>query len=161
MNQQARKHVDQIVRSFNNELNSSIFFHSNGDSSPMICCVCDSLSRVGIDWTWIDISDLSLMGQQCLLRKEVYSEIYPKQLLDSYGVCGCSELEDLVVSPRSVIDERKNVVAICQICWDHFESEKHLRRNRRRPPNEAICMGYVIGSTPTNLQELNNVESHL
>ena len=161
MKEKSRKHLDHIVRSFNNDLNSSIFFHSNGDSSPMICCVCDSLSRVGIEWTWIDISDLAMIGKKCLLRKEVYSEIYPEQLLDSYGVCGCTELEDLVVSPRSVIDESKNVVAICQLCWDHFESEKDTPSKRMRPPNAAICMGYVIGSTPTALQDLNDVEKSL
>jgi hypothetical protein len=147
-----------MIKAFIDELESPVFFDEDGTAHPLICCVCDTITRVEVAMEWIAVDSLRRHCQNTKMMKTLLTNVYPPALIAQYTVPNVPSLEDFVLSPASVHDRTQDTIAICELCANHFKSQDDVRRDRRIPPDEAIISAYLIGDAPTALTDLNEVE---
>ena len=129
---------------------------------PNICAVCDSIPH-NAEWhAWVDLDGFKQLCRASALEKSRVCEIYPEPLLRQYTCPQMKELEEFILSPRSVIDSEKRKILVCRSCYKEMdEQHQKIRYKRNKPPREAIANGYIIGETPEVLKCLNPVELSL
>jgi hypothetical protein len=149
----------KIIESFVKDLESFTATTSDGsDSLRAVCCAtCDSMPKKANDWSWVDVDKFKKYATNCRLQKSTVSSYYPSDLVDFYTSTH-PELSDFILSPSSLIDTQKNTIAICEECLGHLE--QHAKKNSQ-PPVHSIVNGNLVGSAPTVLKELSEVELSL
>jgi hypothetical protein len=128
----------EMIKAFTVELESPVFFDANGTAHPFICCVCDSIARVDVAMQWIAVDSLVKHCSDTKMTKASLKDVYPSGLIAQYTVPHVVSLQAFVLSPASVHNNKKDTIAICELCANHFKCRS--TRNRRTPPDEAITL---------------------
>ena len=88
--------------------------------------------------------------------------LYPDQLLMCYyTVRDCSRLQNFILSPKAVIDEKDDSIMVCKECKStlqhNLDTSKAQKHNKL--PKEAIANRFLIGEAPEEFSGKQN--SHL
>lgn len=149
----------KIMRDFAKDLASfTVELEGTDELRGVVCAVCDSMSKEANDWESVDLESFICFAKRCSLSKRALASKYsgyPQELVDYYTASGFPSLNEFVLSPRSLVDDVNDTIIVCKECCDHLE--KHTKRNSN-PPKNSIINGYLIGSAPSLLSELNEVE---
>ena len=147
----------KLLKNFVKDLESfSLYDKAQESFLPVICCVCDSMPHTP-DWHRFEkVSKLQKLFDTCKLQRDTISDLYPERLLNDYKVSD-SRLQDYVLSPSTYINENDEVL-ICKSCFAELEMNAAKRKRDANPPMESIVNGYVIGKTPFELSDCNDVE---
>ena len=129
---------------------------------PVICCVCDSIAKSP---NWYEMVPIDCFAKLCghsNLQKSRVCSLYPDQLLMCYTVRDC-RLQDFILSPKAVIDEKDDSIMVCKECKSTLQHNLDTSKTRKRnkPPKEAIANGFLIGEAPEELISLNDIELSL
>ena len=157
----------EIIKAFNNDLESfCVEIGEDGGTSPklkpVICCVCDGIPDVAQWFSWVGIHKFrrlckkSNMGKKRLLDRNVY----PAQLIDEYTAPNAPRLKDYILSPSSIVNTEDDEILVCKSCLKEMEqtSKSKLKTEWRKPPQESIASGFLLGEAPEELKSLNEVE---
>ena len=156
-----RREEQDIVKAFCEDLNSLVYKDEHGVFHPVVCAVCDGLTKEHNEFDWIDIDTFEGMCKRNNLEKRSVEDVYPKDLIAHYTVPGEPRLLPYVLSPKSVINVTEDRLAVCKTCAGHLQrsqDDKRRDRTRTHPPPAAIINGYLIGEAPDVLKRLNAVE---
>ncbi len=149
-----------IAKAFVSDL-ESYTYHSPDSNRlcPVICSVCDSIPREP-HWTeWVDIDVFSKYCSDSQLHKKHLPEEYNSGLVACYNASD-TRLEDYCLSPKSRIDKGNNAIMCCKNCLKHLRKNfEGGKKSNKRPPPESC--GYLVGDLPSELKELNSIESAL
>lgn len=159
--------IDSIIKAFNKDLESycvEIKDHPNGPAKvrPVICCVCDGIPDVA-NWSeWVDIDRFQNLCKKANLGKKrlLDRKVYPAQLINQYTAPDVDRLKDYVLSPCSIINKSKDEILACKTCTKAMEENSTLRNliKFRKPPQQSIANGFLVGEAPDELTSLNEVE---
>ena len=147
-----------MLEAFIQDLEKPVFFDKNNTAHPLVCCVCDSITRTEVGWEWMEIHDFYAHCQNTNMTKSFLANVYPPALINQYTVPDVPILQSFVLSPASVYNDVDHTIALCELCANHMRGLKDVKKSRRMPPKEAIISAYLIGDAPKLLTDLNEVE---
>ena len=152
------KEEKAIVKAFCDDINSLVYKNELGVFHPLVCAVCDGLTKEHNEFDWLDIELFDDMCERNKLQKRRLEGVYPKDLIAHYTAPGDARLLPYVLSPKSVINVLQDRIAVCKSCAGHLMRSQDIQRKRAHPPPTAIINGYLIGEAPLVLKTLNAVE---
>ena len=124
---------------------------------PVVCSVCDGLPTCPGWFDWVSVGSFHKMIVRAKMHKKNLEGIYPELMLSHYTV-GHPQLDDFVLSPKTVINEFEEVM-VCRTCHQHLKNSMDQKKaSRVLPPSGAIFTGHLIGEPPVELSELSKAE---
>jgi hypothetical protein len=147
-----------IIKEFAEDLNSLVFEDEQGFLKPMVCTICDGLTKEHDEFDWFDGNEFECLSRRNRLEKRNLTGVCPDDLIQHYTVQGEARLAPYVLSPQSVIAALNDTIAVCRTCAGHLNLSKDRQRYRCTPPPAAKLNGYLIGEAIQVLKKLNAVE---
>ena len=152
-----------LVDKFSQDLKTYSYVDSETkEIRPVVCCVCDSIAK---EPNWYDMVPIDHFSRLCYhsnMQKDRVSSIYPKDLIECYTVED-PRLQGFIISPRAIIDKGVDCIMVCKACKSSLQHalDNTKKRQRNKPPKEAIANGFLVGEPPEELSCLNEIELSL
>jgi hypothetical protein len=155
-----KRRLEQIRDAFVLDLSALTETNSDGHVHSRVCLFCDRNVPIEKENCYVHSFDVrTILGKIPALGKPHPSDgavetdsIYPKALLDQYGVQGSAvaSMSSALLSPRSVKTEEGYVTC--------YECHQCVSKEKPQTPPFSIAKGYVIGQAPLELTRLNEFE---
>jgi hypothetical protein len=155
-----KRRLEEIRDAFVLELSSLTETNSDGNVHSRVCLFCDRNVPLEKENCYVLPFDVKrIVTKIAALTKPLPNDsagetgsIYPKALLDQYGVqhSQVASLSLALLSPRSVETEKGYVTC--------YECHQCVTKEKPQNPPYSIAKGYIIGKAPPELTRLNEFE---
>lgn len=140
--------MERIENEINKGLQNSYYEDEDGNLIPYVCMSCDKNLRIS-QVTYVSKEDMENRSNLFEPKRDLHDDVLSYYTYD--GSTNSTILRGCLFSPRSLYNKRKQAFVLCKDC--RYDS---LTNNRT--PKFAISNYFEIGSPPTVLKDLTDVE---